>query len=86
MPPNEDVNIDHLAKLANLPLSDDERDALENECLDILDAFQLPDHDDGPDRTPQEPYLDDEPQPTPQDVADKILNEAPQRDGRNIKT
>lgn len=79
------IDLDHLAQLANLPLSEGERDALQNECQDVLDAFQIPESDDAPDENPRTPYVADEPDPTPREAADKLLHEAPRRDGRHIK-
>jgi Asp-tRNA(Asn)/Glu-tRNA(Gln) amidotransferase C subunit len=78
--------IDHLAELANLPLDEEERQAMAEACEELLDAFAL-DERQAPE--PSEDVLDsfeDEAEPWPADEVEAIREAFPERDGRELST
>lgn len=80
-----DLEIQHLAELANLPLSDDEADTLQSGCEEVLEAFHVPQHEDPPEQDAHDAAFEDEPRPWPEDEVDLILEQAPDvDDGRHI--
>lgn len=79
------LEIDHLAELADLPLSDEEADRLEDACEEVLDAFALPDVEPAEDDREPERLFDDEPEPCPPEETEAILEQVPRRDGRQIR-
>jgi len=79
-----EIDVDHVAELANLPLDDDEADDLEAACRDVLDAFQLEDVDAPDAHEPPSRTFPDEPEPWPRDEVDAIVDQFPDDDGRQL--
>lgn len=80
-----DLEIEHLADLANLPLEEDEEDALEGACQEVLDAFELPEAEPAPTDGADPRWLEDDAEPWPEQGIEAILDEVPRRDRREIQ-
>ncbi len=78
------LDVEHVANLANLPLSDDEVPAMTAACQEVLEAFGLPEVDgEVPDQRPV-PSFEDAPEPCDPAIVDAIVEAFPRRDGRHL--
>jgi len=81
-----ELDVDHLAGLANLPLDEAERGELARACREVLEAFRLPDEEEPEDEAaPLGPVADDA-RPWPETEVEAIREEFPDRDGRSLST
>ena len=77
--------VEHIAKLANLPLEPTELTALAAEIETVLDAFGLQDAGGEPAQGPACRLLDDDPEAWPADGVAALLAGVPRLDGRHIR-
>lgn len=89
MPDNDEtgvreLDVDHVADLANLPLDEDEREEMEQACAEVLEALQLEGIDEAPDEEAPTRVFEDEATPWPEAGVEAILTEFPDKDGRQL--
>lgn len=77
-----DLDVAHVADLANLPLEEEKREEMEAACQEVLDAFQLPDLDETPGRAKPVRAFPDEAVPWPREGIEAIVDAFPESDGR----
>lgn len=78
------LDIEHLARLANLPLDEAETDALEAACAHVLEAFGLPEAEGEVPLGPPVRLFEDVPRAWDPEGIEAILAAMPQRDGRHL--
>lgn len=85
-PVTSELDVARIARLANLPLTEDEETALRAACAQLLDAFSLADVPD--EETPGRPCptFEDAPVPWPEEGIEAILAAFPKREGRLLET
>lgn len=83
--PPRSLDLEALADLANLPLTEEEGGSLRRDCRDVLEAFQLPSLDEAPSEKEAHVTFPDEPDPWTEEGVAKILDQAPSVEGRTLK-
>lgn len=79
------LDVAHIAKLANLPLTDEEREALAADCAAVLEAFSLRDVEPVTEDERTAPTFEDLPDPWPEAGVEAIVEGFPKRDGRHLE-
>lgn len=87
MTPDDARSLDvfHVADLAEVPVDEDEVDALGQAMAEVLDAFELPDVDPDGVTEGHQRLFDDEPRPCDEDEVEAILDQVPRREGRHVR-
>jgi Asp-tRNA(Asn)/Glu-tRNA(Gln) amidotransferase C subunit len=80
-----ELDVDHLADLANLPLDDGDREELAAACREVLDTFRLAEVDEEAQATGSVRTFADEADPWPEEGIEAILAAFPDRDGRLLR-
>ncbi len=81
----DSLDIDHLAQLANLPLSEEEKTELEGACSQVLEAFRLEDVEEDIGADQEGRWIEDEVHPWPAEEIEAILEAFPRREGRRLQ-
>lgn len=79
-----DLDIHHLADLANLPLDDDEAAAMVEACQEVLEAFGLPEVEGELPEARTVATFEDEVEACQPATVDAIVDAFPRRDGRHL--
>lgn len=78
------IDVEHVAELANLPLSDEEVPTMADACQEVLEAFGLPEIEGRPPASRPVTTFEDDPEICQATTVEAIVEAFPRRDGRHL--
>lgn len=84
LPGRARLDVEHVAELANLPLSEEEAPAMAEACQEVLEAFGLPEVEGRLPASRPVATFEDDPEICQAATVEAIVEAFPRRDGRHL--